>query len=234
MGETNSVTENDRKQQLLQQFKTWIESADGIETDLASQGNAESAIDLYTLFAEFAALKSEIKIESRQFKSAFEQFETLMQYLKNNYDNLLKARQRNDAEIQHLVLYAILPDILTIRDRIADGLEIMGQLTPNMIRKKRKYRKKKQLIENLKEGQTMLLERMDKFLQSQGVTPIESLGKPFDPNVMQAVQVSHLSAVADGEVVEEIQKGFMLGNKVLRLAQVVANKTVFIQTDNGS
>lgn len=58
------------------------------------------------------------------------------------------------------------------------------------------------------------------FLKSEGVTKIESLGKEFDPNFHEVVEMVELKKKKSGEIVEEIQKGYMIGDKLLRVTKV--------------
>ena len=79
--------------------------------------------------------------------------------------------------------------------------------------------------ENYKKGVTMTLDKAAKALDVLHVEEIESLGKPFDPNFMNAVQqVPPQDGQESGTVVQVFQKGYTLGDKVLRFAMVkVAN-----------
>lgn len=216
-----------KKDLLLHQFKNWLDNLPAVPEPVPDADNLDRQIDLYSLFLEFAALKSEVKIESRQFKSAFDQFESTLSLLKVGYDAIKKGSEVppvDPAELKAAVLHKILPEILIIRDRIADSVAILAQLSPKMIRKKRKYQKKRQWIQKLQEGQAMLLERVDKFLRTQGVTPIAAIGKNFDPHCMQAVAVAQVKNQPNAMVLEEIRKGFLLGDQVLRVAEVKVNK----------
>ena len=55
-------------------------------------------------------------------------------------------------------------------------------------------------------------------LEAQGLTPIKSLGEPFDPNFHEAIRQDKGK---EGIVIEEFQKGYLLGDRVLRPAKVV-------------
>ncbi len=64
-----------------------------------------------------------------------------------------------------------------------------------------------------------LVERKFKSsLETQGLTPIKALGEPFDPNFHEALRQDKGK---EGIIVEEFQKGYMLGDRVLRPAKVV-------------
>lgn len=76
--------------------------------------------------------------------------------------------------------------------------------------------------ENYKKGVTMTLEKAGKAFQALRVEEMEVLGKPFDPNLMNAVQqVPAQEGQESGTVVTVYQKGYKLGDKIVRHATVV-------------
>ena len=76
--------------------------------------------------------------------------------------------------------------------------------------------------ENYKKGVTMTLDKAAKALDALHVEEIESLGKPFDPNFMNAVQqIPAEEGQESGTVVTVYQKGYKLGDKIVRHATVV-------------
>lgn len=75
--------------------------------------------------------------------------------------------------------------------------------------------------EDLLKGLKMTVGLFLSRLRTQGVEPIEVLNQPFDPNVSQAVGVVPVADQAkDGLVVEEVLRGYRMGNGLLRAAQV--------------
>jgi molecular chaperone GrpE len=58
-------------------------------------------------------------------------------------------------------------------------------------------------------------------LREAGAAPIESVGRPFDPNVHEAVATAPAEGVPPGTVAREVRRGWQLGNELLRPAQVV-------------
>lgn len=76
--------------------------------------------------------------------------------------------------------------------------------------------------ENYKKGVTMTLDKAAKAFQTLRIEEIEALGKPFDPNFMNAVQqVPAEEGQESGTVVTVFQKGYKLGDKIIRHATVV-------------
>lgn len=67
----------------------------------------------------------------------------------------------------------------------------------------------------------------DKFrggLESLGVQAFESVGQPFDPERHDALTTQSLDDREDGEVLEEFLKGYRVGDRVMRHAQVIVNR----------
>jgi molecular chaperone GrpE len=63
------------------------------------------------------------------------------------------------------------------------------------------------------------------LLEKQGVRPIEAVGADFDPNVHQAVLHETSADHRDGEVIAELRRGYMIGDRLLRPAMVKVAKS---------
>lgn len=71
------------------------------------------------------------------------------------------------------------------------------------------------------DGMNMIYKQLTKMLEDLGVTPIEALGKPFDPNFHNAVmQVTATEEYPSGTVAQEMQKGYLYHDNVLRHSMV--------------
>ena len=74
------------------------------------------------------------------------------------------------------------------------------------------------------EGVWLVERKLRALLESEGLTPIESIGKPFDPREHEAVVHQDTDEAPDGTVIAELQRGYRLRDRVLRPALVaVAN-----------
>jgi len=74
------------------------------------------------------------------------------------------------------------------------------------------------------EGIQLVERKLRMVLESEGVTPIEAVGQPFDPNLHEAVVHEETREYPDNVVIDEVQRGYRLGDRVLRPALVrVAN-----------
>lgn len=76
--------------------------------------------------------------------------------------------------------------------------------------------------ESMKKGIEMVRESMTHAFKSSGIIEIESLGQQFDPNLHQAVQTVPASeGQKPDEIVQVLQKGYMLHDRILRPAMVI-------------
>jgi molecular chaperone GrpE len=74
--------------------------------------------------------------------------------------------------------------------------------------------------ENFKNGMGMIYNQLKNFLTQMNVTEIEALGAEFDPNVHNAIQQQDGTDYASNHVCSVFQKGYMLGDKLVRPAMV--------------
>ena len=83
------------------------------------------------------------------------------------------------------------------------------------------------------EGIQLVGRKLRTVLESEGVTPIEAVGTPFDPNLHEAVVHQETTEYPDNVVIDEVQRGYRLGDRVLRPALVrVANNPTNPNTAN--
>ncbi|HZQ54887.1 MAG TPA: nucleotide exchange factor GrpE [Bryobacteraceae bacterium] len=73
---------------------------------------------------------------------------------------------------------------------------------------------------SLAEGLKAIYRRLVNLLEQQGVSPIQSLGEPFDPRTHEAIDSVRTDEYEPGTVIEEVQRGYRLGDELLRPARV--------------
>ena len=81
-----------------------------------------------------------------------------------------------------------------------------------------------QSIKNLIEGLLMVKKELSTALEKNGITKIDSLDKKFDPNLHQAMMEIENNDLDEGVVVQEIQTGYMMHDRLLRPAMVAVSK----------
>ncbi|MGO9454688.1 MAG: nucleotide exchange factor GrpE [Candidatus Binataceae bacterium] len=82
------------------------------------------------------------------------------------------------------------------------------------------------------QGVEMVLRSLHDFLKSQSVTPIQSIGQPFDPTRHEAIDYVTGSAHRPNTVVEESHRGYQIGERILRPARVTVAKGAASERNN--
>ena len=78
--------------------------------------------------------------------------------------------------------------------------------------------------ESIKEGLKLIYDKLMKILNEQGVTKIESVGQPFDVNFHEALMQRKAEDVPPHTVLDELEKGYMYKDRVIRHAKVVVSE----------
>lgn len=105
------------------------------------------------------------------------------------------------------------------RDVITDLLDVMDDSD----------RAQKQLestndLEQIKEGISLVFSKLRNTLSAKGLKNMDAIGKDFDPDLHEAIAEIEAGDKMKGKVIDEIQKGFYLNDKIIRYAKVVVGK----------
>jgi molecular chaperone GrpE len=76
-------------------------------------------------------------------------------------------------------------------------------------------------VEALRGGVRLISQKFNEVMRQQGVSEIEAVGKEFDVDHHEAVARFPIEGKASGEIIDVVQKGYKLGEKVIRYAKVV-------------
>jgi len=124
-----------------------------------------------------------------------------LKYLQADFENL---RKRCDREIQQVSQYSNERVLLQLLE-VVDELELAVKTAENC-----------DSATNLITGVQMTLKRLRKVLEQEGVSAIESEGKPFDPSKHNAIAAIERSDIDGCVVLEEVRKGYIMKEKVIR------------------
>ncbi|MGR9043689.1 MAG: nucleotide exchange factor GrpE [Gammaproteobacteria bacterium] len=211
-----------QKNELLEDFREFLERSK------LEPAAAPDKVDLATLLAEMAGLKTEVKAESRQFKSTLETLSSALITVQDDNKALSEELTLHGERLeqkQREITRTLLLEIVDIYDRLASGLEVLERYRPVRTLFKRSRDKDIRFIQRFKEGQLMTAKRFEQLMQRYQVRPIECIGKLLNPITMTAVEIGHDPKLENGIVLEELRKGFLFQDQVLRLAEVKVNKT---------
>jgi len=207
------------KEQLLDRFRAYLDSTADTDT------SAMPATDLFDLFTELAALKNEVRLESRQVKTALDDFRSVFDTLQTSHATLqaeLERQQAGQTTQRRAALRSLLLELLELRDRLEAGLAALQRFRPSRLGWL--CRRESALIQAMTQGQTLSLQRLEQLLNAHQVTALQARGRPLDPHTMRAAEIEYRAELDNGIVTEELRKGFVWEDELLRLAEVKVNK----------
>ncbi|WP_373865186.1 nucleotide exchange factor GrpE [Paenibacillus koleovorans] len=177
------------------------ETVEEVMEELDAEAGEPVAAEEETTGESIAALR---QMAEEQRKTAEEHYQ---RYLRTqaDFDNF---RRRSRQEKEDFAKYAsakLLEQLLPVVDNFERAL--------GTTRESRDF-------DALIKGVDMIFRQLDQVLVQEGLTPMNAVGQPFNPEFHQAIMQVESEEHEEGIVVEEIQKGYMLKDKVLRPAMV--------------
>ena len=105
------------------------------------------------------------------------------------------------------------------RDVITDLLEVLDDSD-----RAQKQMETANDLEQIKEGISLVFSKLRNSLSAKGLKVMDAKGKDFDPDLHEAIAEIEAGAEMKGKVMDEIQKGYYLNDKIIRYAKVVVGK----------
>ena len=130
--------------------------------------------------------------------------------LQAEFDNARKRATREQQEFREFASADVIKKILPVLDSFELALKAPAAGHSN----------------DLRSGLELIYRQFQDALQKLGVQPIESVGKPFDPRLHEAIEMVDTAEVEDHQVLDELQRGYNYKGRLLRPAMVrVARNT---------
>jgi molecular chaperone GrpE len=123
--------------------------------------------------------------------------------LQAEFDNFRKRNLREQQDFREYALTDTLKQLLPILDSLDRALQVEGVSA-----------------EDFRAGVELIDRQFHDVLTRLGVEPIAAQGQPFDPTLHQAIQMVQTNEVPDHQVIDELQRGYRLRDRVLRAAMV--------------
>jgi molecular chaperone GrpE len=159
---------------------------------------------------------NEVEIKSNEEQTPDNEIEQLKQDLTNCEDKLKRSladyinlERKTKSDIQNGIAEKFdkfMLQFLTIYDDLVRAKDILKKENPEA------------------QGLDGILKNIDSLLESYGVTPISALGEIFDPNLHEAIAVTHDDSLDDNTITKELRKGYISHNRTLRPTLVEISK----------
>jgi len=127
-----------------------------------------------------------------------------------DFDNFRKRSARERLEIIQTASKDVITSLLTVLDD-SERAEKQMQVTQD--------------IEAIKEGEKLVFAKLRNTLQSKGLKAMETIGEDFNPEFHEAItEIPAPNESLKGKVLDEVEKGYYLNDKIIRFAKVVVGK----------
>jgi molecular chaperone GrpE len=145
-------------------------------------------------------LESELKLE----RAKAEDYLRRLQYLQAEFDNYRKRVEREGDEMSKVAADKLLVSLLGLFDELRIAIDVTKKTDDKDV---------------IVSGLEMVLKKLEALFASEGLKPIDAVGKRFNPNLHEVIGRVD-SGDAEGRIVEEVRKGFTLRGKVIRSSLV--------------
>jgi len=192
----------DYKKKIQKKAETYKHGTDNkisTKKDLDKEKKGEAADPLKEMETKIKSLEEEAKETYDRFLRVSAEFE-----------NYKKRSAREMSEFKKFANESLIKELLLVVD--------------NMERAISSSKDEGNSNSGLIEGIDMTLKELLKIFEEFGVKQVESLGKPFDPNFHQAVMQEETDEHPHNTVINELQKGYIINERLLRPATVVVSK----------
>jgi molecular chaperone GrpE len=155
------------------------------------------------------AQPSQLEAELENLKAEKATYLDRLARLQAEFDNYRKRAAKEQQDFRDYALADALKQVLPILDSLDRALKTENAST-----------------DDFRAGVDLIDRQFHDVLSRLGVEPIQAAGQPFDPNMHQAIQMVDTDEVAENHVVDELQRGYKIKDRLLRPAMVrVAQNT---------
>ena len=124
-----------------------------------------------------------------------------------DYDNYRKRAQREKEDVRQFANQDLLEKLLPVLDNFEMAITAVKEADPS-----------------IKDGVQMIYDQLFAVLKDSGMEPIDAMGEAFDPNLHEALSQEETADVNEGTVVQQVQRGYKLNERLVRPARVVVAK----------
>ncbi|KAB2952292.1 nucleotide exchange factor GrpE [Heliorestis acidaminivorans] len=208
MSQEKNVEQSDKQEVLdaiseTESFEATMEEDRGQEAQHEEQdGGSEEAAKRLTAFLEEVA---KTKAELEESQKEIQEWEQRYNRLRADFDNFKRRTAKEKEELSSYATEGLVTNLLPVLDNFQRALQAMdGEINSNLL-----------------SGIEMIYRQLMDQLTKEGLELMNAVGQPFDPNYHEAVMYGpSTEEFSDGVVMDELQKGYLLKNKVIRPAMV--------------
>lgn len=151
------------------------------------------------------ANNADVTAELEKLRAENEGFQQRLLRAQADFDNFRRRTVKEKEELGKYASAKLITELLPVIDNFERALNTTGDISD---------------AASYVKGVEMIFRQLEGVLKAEGLTPMEAEGQPFNPEFHQAIMQVESEEHEEGIVVEVVQKGYMLKDKVLRPAMV--------------
>jgi len=151
-----------------------------------------------------------LEVQLEKARQTIKEYWEQMMRLRAEIDNNRKRAERDIENAHKYATRSLLEDLLPVVDSMEMGQAAAQAENAN--------------LESIREGTAMTIKMFMQVLEKNGLQAVDPLGEKFDPEKHQAISMTEAPDAESNTVVEVMQKGFLLNERVVRPAMVVVAK----------
>ncbi len=188
--------------------KNVAEQEETVDTQDTEEVEVE-LVDAEDISVEEVNADDETNAKIADLQAKLDESENKMLRIQADFDNFRRRTRLDQEAAQKYRAQSIVSDILPALDNFERALQIEAN---------------NEQTKSLLQGMNMVYNQLVQALQNEGVETIQSVGETFDPHLHQAVMQVEDENYESNTVVEELQKGYKLKDRVIRPAMVKVNQ----------
>lgn len=180
------------------------------EKEVKNQEAQQEAEENIEKEAETTGKEEESNADKNEWEEKYKEVNDKYLRLYSEFDNFRKRTGKEKVDLISSANMQLIKDLLPILDDFERAIE---------------SNEKTEDSAGLKEGFQLIYNKFSNILKSKGLTPMDAKGKPFDSDVHEAITNIPTENEEDkGKVIDVVEKGYFLNEKVARYAKVVVGQ----------
>lgn len=185
-----------------QQVENAVETAENEGAEVKEEGAGQESESTVEAGSD---LEKELEAARKRAEEASDQYIRLLA----EFDNFRRRTRREMDSFREYASESVLKSLLPVLDDFDRTMTAMEK-TDNLA--------------SLKEGVTMVADKLQKALAKEGLNLIEAKGEDFDSELHEAIHSMEVPDEKKGKVLEEVEKGYRLKDKVIRYSKVIVGE----------
>jgi molecular chaperone GrpE len=180
------------------------------QTDSPVENQIDNEIDSTTDVEIEGVVEEEEVVQEISWEEKYMEMNDRYMRLYAEFDNFRRRTQKEKVELMGTASSGVLKDLIPVLDDFERAIT---------------YNETAQEIDSVKEGFGLIYSKYKLILESKGLKPMNAKGQSFDSELHEAI--ANIPAPSDdlkGKIIDDVEKGYLLNEKVVRFAKVVVGQ----------